>query len=111
MSTEETNDPLGESTTDERLEQFVPRMMWALRRLQAAGAKKVLDIGVGVGVTLYDPTVDGSIDDSVRESRDRSPVEAFRVVHHDVANNGCSKGVILGNDKVARDDGRAHRIR
>jgi tetratricopeptide (TPR) repeat protein/glycosyltransferase involved in cell wall biosynthesis/2-polyprenyl-3-methyl-5-hydroxy-6-metoxy-1,4-benzoquinol methylase len=50
FSQEEKNDPLEPGvTSDESLERWVPRMMWALRRLKAAGAKKVLDIGVGDG--------------------------------------------------------------
>lgn len=44
---EETNDPL---ISDEVIERDLPRMAWALRRLQKMGAKKVLDIGVGNGV-------------------------------------------------------------
>lgn len=46
---EETTDPLDPGASDEALEQHVPRMMWALRRLKAAGAKRVLDVGIGDG--------------------------------------------------------------
>ena len=46
----ERSDPLDpDRTSDENLEKYVPRMMWALRRLQACGARKVLDIGIGDG--------------------------------------------------------------
>jgi 2-polyprenyl-3-methyl-5-hydroxy-6-metoxy-1,4-benzoquinol methylase/cytochrome c-type biogenesis protein CcmH/NrfG len=53
FGSEEFNDPLDEGTSDEALEQFVPRMMWALRRLQAVGAKRVLDIGIGDGTFAF----------------------------------------------------------
>lgn len=43
----EHNDPLAENTTDESIAQFMPRLVWTLRRLQAAGVKRVLDVGIG----------------------------------------------------------------
>lgn len=50
---EERNDPLSEMGKDETIEQFMPRLVWTLRRLKANGVKKVLDIGVGDGTPAF----------------------------------------------------------
>ena len=45
---EEKNDPL--AIGDEDIKHDLPRMDWALQRLKAAGAKRVLDVGIGNAV-------------------------------------------------------------
>lgn len=47
---EEALDPF---QSDEHIQANVPRMHWVLRRLNAAGAKRVLDVGIGDGTQAF----------------------------------------------------------
>lgn len=48
---EERNDPF--DVTDESIANFMPRLVWTLRRMKVNGVKKVLDLGIGDGTPAF----------------------------------------------------------